>query len=423
MSSPRNHYEEARTHIPGGVNSPARDYSGVGLRPPFIRRGRRAVISDEEGKDYIDYVLSWGPLILGHADPVVIQSVVEAAQDGLSFGAPTVRETLLALEIKKYFPGMEKIRFVNSGTEAVMSAIRLARGYTGRKKIVKFIGCYHGHSDHLLVEAGSGGATLNQPNSKGVTEAAVADTLLAEYNRIDPVRELFREHPDDIAAVIVEPLAGNMGVVPPVHGFLEGLRRLCDQEEALLIFDEVMSGFRAAMSGAQGHYGVTPDMTILGKVIGGGMPVGAFGACREIMDELAPLGGVYQAGTLSGNPVAMAAGLATLRRLGESGVFETAEVRCRELAEGWRQNLDDLGLDYTIHQVGTMVSMFFRPGPVETFADAANADREGFTRFFHAMLNAGIYMAPSPFESAFTSTAHTPEQIARTIESHYQCLA
>jgi glutamate-1-semialdehyde 2,1-aminomutase len=418
MNKNRVLFERALGLLPGGVSSPVRSFSAVTETPPFIVRGEGSKLYDENGNEYIDYVLSWGPLILGHADPEVVEAVCARAKQGLSFGAPTEVELLLAEEIRNLIPSIEKIRFVNSGTEAVMSAIRVARGFTKRKKIVKFSGCYHGHADYLLVSAGSGGATFNSPDSLGVTESNMEDTLIARYNDFASVETLFKKFGEEIAALILEPVAGNMGVVLPVNGFLEGIRALCTKYGSLLIFDEVMTGFRAAFPSVQTLYGARPDLTILGKVIGGGMPVGAFGGKREVMDVLAPSGGVYQAGTLSGNPVAMVSGITTLRKLQKSNLFDCACGKARSLVDGIRSNLDSLGLEYRVNSMGTMFSIFFTEQEVSDFDSAKTSDLNRFARYFSSMLKCGVYCAPSQFEACFLSSAHTADDIEKTIDSN-----
>jgi glutamate-1-semialdehyde 2,1-aminomutase len=391
----------ARKVIPGGVNSPVRAFRAVGGEPPFISRGEGAYLWDADGNRYVDYVLSWGPLILGHAHPAVVNALIVAAARGTSFGAPTALETELAELVIEMVPSVEMIRFVNSGTEATMTALRLARAYTGRHKVLKFEGCYHGHADLLLVQAGSGVATLDLPDSPGVPPGATEDTLIAPFNDLAAVERLFERFPQEIAAVIVEPVAGNMGVVPPVDGFLAGLRALTAARGALLVFDEVMTGFRVALGGAQELYHIDPDLTTLGKVIGGGLPVGAYAGKREIMETVAPAGPMYQAGTLSGNPLAMTAGLVTLRELRKPGVFESAEA----------------GVPIYQTQVGTMFCTFFTEGPVIDYVSAKASDTAAFGRFFAALLDEGIYVAPSQFEAGFTSAAHTDEVITDTIEA------
>ncbi|WP_440997825.1 glutamate-1-semialdehyde 2,1-aminomutase [Arhodomonas sp. SL1] len=417
MSRSAELFAEARQHLVGGVNSAVRAFRSVGGDPPFMRRGEGAWIEDEDGRRYVDYVLSYGPLAVGHAHPEVVDAVQAAAARGLSFGAPTVAETELAKRVKALVPSIERIRLVNSGTEATMSALRLARGYTGREKILKFRGNYHGHVDPLLVEAGSGVLTLGIPGSPGVPEGVAAATLTVPYNDIEAAREVFARYGEDIAAVIVEPVAGNMNCIPPVPGFLDGLRGLCDDAGALLIFDEVMTGFRVAPGGAQAHYAVTPDLTCLGKVIGGGLPVGAVGGRGEVMAHLAPEGPVYQAGTLSGNPVAMAAGIATLDVLTRDGAWEAAADYARRLTEGLTERARAAGVPFATNRVGTMMGLFFTDaGAVQGFEDVAACDADAFRRFFHAMLDGGVYLAPSAFEAAFVSTAHDEVALAHTLD-------
>jgi glutamate-1-semialdehyde 2,1-aminomutase len=398
--------------FPGGVNSPVRAFRSVGGEPLFIRYGEGAYVVDVDGNRYIDHVLSWGPLVLGHAHPAVVRALTDAASRGTSFGAPTVAEIELADEIRSHVPGLERIRMVNSGTEAVMSAIRLARAFTKRAGIVKFAGCYHGHADLMLVQAGSGVATLSLPDSPGVPPQTVSHTHVARYNDADSVDSLFRAHPDDIAAVIVEPVAGNMGLVLPGDTFLQDLRRITSRHGALLIFDEVMTGFRVALGGAQAAYGVTPDLTTLGKVIGGGLPVGAFGGRQDIMDMIAPAGPVYQAGTLSGNPVAMHAGLATLRELARPGVQDSLERNAAALAEALRAAAGRHGVPLRAASVGSMFGFFFVESPVTDWDGASASDRDRFAAFFHGMLDRGVYLAPSPFEAGFVSTAHGETEVA-----------
>jgi glutamate-1-semialdehyde 2,1-aminomutase len=409
---------EAQRYIPGGVNSPVRAFKGVGGEPVFFKRGEGANLIDEDGRRYIDYVGSWGPMIVGHAHPEVIATVQEAAQNGLGFGAPTAIETAMARMICAHLPSIERVRMVSSGTEATMSAIRLARGFTGRDTIMKFEGCYHGHADSLLVKAGSGALTLGVPTSPGVPAALAQHTLTLSYNDLDQVREAFAQFSGQIAAVIVEPVAGNMNCVPPVPGFLEGLRQLCDEHGCLLIFDEVMTGFRVGLGGAQGLYGIRPDLTTLGKVIGGGLPVGAFGGRADIMDKMAPSGPIYQAGTLSGNPVAMAAGLATLNLVSKPGFFEQLTATTTRLVEGLRREAAAAGVPLATNQVGGMFGIFFTAEKTVTrFAQVMACDVERFKRFFHGMLEAGVYMAPSAFEAGFVSSAHGEDEIAATLES------
>jgi len=417
-------FEAAQKHIPGGVNSPVRAFKGVGGEPIFFKRGEGAYLWSESDKKYIDYVASWGPAIVGHAHPKVIRAVQEAAAKGLSFGAPTVAETEMADRLCELVPSMDLVRMVSSGTEATMSAIRLARGYTGRDKIVKFEGCYHGHADSLLVKAGSGALTLGVPTSPGVPAALAEHTITLTYNDIDQVKESFAKIGGQIACIIVEPVAGNMNCIPPVPGFLEGLREVCDQYGTVLIFDEVMTGFRVSLGGAQGHYGIRPDMTTLGKVVGGGMPVGAFGGKREIMEKLAPLGPVYQAGTLSGNPVAMAAGLANLDLISQAGFYAGIATKVEVLVTGIVAKAQARGIAMTENHVGGMFGLFFsEEDKVTGYSQvmASNADR--FKLFFHGMLEEGIYLAPSAFEAGFVSSAHTDADIDATIEAADRVLA
>lgn len=403
----------------GGVNSPVRAFSAVGGSPVVIERAKGSRITDIDGNEYVDYVGSYGPAILGHAPEAVVTAICKAVHRGASYGAPTELETRLAEAIVASVESIEKVRFVSSGTEAAMSAIRLARGATGRDKIVKFVGCYHGHADSLLVSAGSGALTLGVPSSPGVPSGATADTLLASYNDLASVREAFEQNAGQIAAVLVEPVAGNMGVVPPADGFLAGLRELCSAEGALLIFDEVMTGFRVAPGGAQALYGICPDLTVLGKIIGGGMPVGAFGGKAEIMANLAPEGPVYQAGTLSGNPAAMAAGLATLAELREEGFYERLEAQSAALAAGLAGAADAAGIGDKVcfTRVGSMMCCFFTPGPVGDYAAATACNAGAYKAYFHAMLEAGVYLAPSQYEAMFVSIAHSDEDIAHTCQA------
>ena len=416
-------FNAAKKVIPGGVNSPVRAYKAVGGTPVFIDHAHGAYIYDTDGKEYIDYVCSWGPMILGHAEPMVVAAVRAAAGQGLSFGAPTTMETKLAELICSTVASVEQVRMVNSGTEATMSAIRLARGFTGRDKIIKFEGCYHGHADGLLVKAGSGALTLGVPTSPGVPAAMAEHTLTLEFNNLEQVTTVFDEVGEQLAAVIVEPVAGNMNCVPPKSGFLGGLRKLCDQYNTVLIFDEVMTGFRVAAAGAQSLYSVTPDLTTLGKVVGGGLPVGAFGGRAEIMAHLAPQGAVYQAGTLSGNPLAMAAGIATLQQVLEVGFYERLGERLDRLIEGLRSVASDTDIPLTTNHVGTMFGLFFTEADtVSSFADVMACDTVRFGRFFHGMLEEGIYLAPSAFEAGFISSAHGDSEIDRTLESARQVL-
>lgn len=410
-------FQRAKRSLVGGVNSPVRAFGGVGGTPVFIERGQGPYLWDLDGNRYVDYVLSYGPLIVGHSHPEVVSSLRDSADAGTSYGAPTVAEIELAETIKGHFTGMDQIRFVNSGTEATMSALRLARAATGRSKIVKFRGCYHGHADLLLVQAGSGVTTLGLPDSPGVPRGTTADTLVAEFNHPGSVGELFNMFPDEIAAVIIEPVAGNMGVVPPQSGFLKQLRSLTQVHGTLLIFDEVMTGFRAHPSGAQVLYGVQPDLTVLGKVIGGGLPVGAYGGPKEIMGLLAPEGPVYQAGTLSGNPVAMRAGLTTLRLLAEGNAWEQAAAVAKRISEALLALGRAAGIPVSGHQVGTMMSLFFTPQAPSNYDSVRSADTDQYARFFHSMLDSGVYLAPSQFEAAFTSSAHDEEAIEVTLRA------
>ncbi|MGI9289571.1 MAG: glutamate-1-semialdehyde 2,1-aminomutase [Pseudomonadales bacterium] len=409
-------FAQAQNVIPGGVNSPVRAFKGVGGSPVFFQRGEGAYLYDADGKRYIDYVGSWGPMIAGHAHPAVLQAVAKQLSSGLSFGAPTAIETEMAELICKLMPSIELLRMVNSGTEATMSAIRLARGYTGRDKILKFEGCYHGHVDSLLVQAGSGALTFGEPTSPGITEAAAAQTLVARFNDLEHVESLCTQFGADIACIIVEPVAGNMNCVPPVPGFLQGLRKLCDRYDIVLIFDEVMTGFRVALGGAQALFDIKPDLTTLGKVIGGGLPVGAFGGRREIMQQLAPSGPVYQAGTLSGNPLAMAAGLATLNLVQQENFFIQLTERAQQLIAGLRRAADDANIPFCTNQVGGMFGLFFTDAAtVSSFEDAMACDVPRFQAFFHGMLEAGVYLAPSAYETGFISAAHNVTEIEATI--------
>ncbi len=411
-------FEEAKTHLVGGVNSAVRAYTGVGGTPPVIREGHGAWIRDEDGRDYVDYVLSYGPLAVGHAHPQVVSAIQDSVARGTSFGAPTELETRLAATLKDIVPSVEMVRLVNSGTEACMTAVRLARGYTGRDLILKFRGNYHGHVDSLLVQAGSGVATQGIPGSPGVPAGMAATTLSAPFNDLAAAQQVFADYGDRLAGVIVEPVAGNMSCVPPVTGFLEGLRELCDSHDAVLIFDEVMTGFRVSLGGAQAHYGVTPDLTCLGKVIGGGMPVGAVGGRKAVMDYLSPVGPVYQAGTLSGNPVAMTAGLTTLALLREPGAYDAAVSATQRLLAGLEERAAAAGIPLATNQAGTMMGLFFTDAAaVSGFDDVAASDTERFKRFFHGMLAEGVYLAPSPFEAGFVSTAHDEAAINHTLDA------
>jgi glutamate-1-semialdehyde 2,1-aminomutase len=411
MPSSESLFAAAQRVIPGGVNSPVRAFRGVGGSPFFVARAEGARITDEDGRDYVDFLGSWGPLILGHAPPAVVEALAETARKGTSYGAPTAQEVEMAERITRAVPSMEMVRLVSSGTEAAMSAIRLARGATGRDLIIKFDGCYHGHADSLLVKAGSGGATFGIPDSAGVPAALAALTLALPFNDLDAVSRAFDAHRGEVAAVLVEPVAGNMGVVPPRPGFLAGLRDLCTRHGALLVFDEVITGFRVAYGGAQAFYGVRPDLTCLGKIIGGGLPVGAYGGPRDLMSQVAPLGPVYQAGTLSGNPLAVAAGLATLRALEDPSVYERLDRLGARLARGIGEAAAAASIPVTVNRVGSMLTTFFTEGPVTDYASARRADTARYARFFHAMLDGGVFLAPSQFEAAFVSLAHSERDL------------
>ncbi|MEW6770972.1 MAG: glutamate-1-semialdehyde 2,1-aminomutase [Bacillota bacterium] len=414
-------FVEAQKYLPGGVNSPVRAFKAVGRDPVFIRRGEGPHLFDLDGNRYIDYVCSWGPLILGHAHPAVVEAIQNAAVRGTSYGAPTELEVELAKRIVAALPAVEMVRLVNSGTEATMSAVRLARAYTKRSKILKFEGCYHGHGDAFLIKAGSGALTLGIPTSPGVPATVAADTITAPYNDLETVREIFKLEGEHLAAVVLEPVAGNMGVVPPAAGFLEGLRALCTEYGALLIFDEVITGFRVGYNGAQELYGVYPDLTCLGKIIGGGLPVGAYGGKREIMELVAPQGPVYQAGTLSGNPLAMAAGIATLDFLKKPGTYERLEELAARLAAGLERAAAEAGVPVTINRVGSMLTVFFTPGPVRDYATATAADAAKFAAFFREMLKAGVYLPPSQFEALFVSLVHPVTDIDETVGAAARC--
>ena len=424
MSRSEELYTQAQISIPGGVNSPVRAFNGVGGSPIFFESAEGAYMIDADGKRYIDYVGSWGPMILGHNHPAVLEATLQAAKRGLSFGTPTEVEITMAETIRKIVPSIEKVRMVNSGTEATMTAIRLARGYTGRDKILKFEGNYHGHADSLLVKAGSGALTLGVPNSPGIPEDFAKHTLTATYNDIESVKQIFAEMGAEIACIIVEPVAGNMNCIPPVDGFLEGLRSICDDHGSVLIFDEVMTGFRVAPGGAQDRYKIKPDLTTLGKVIGGGMPVGAFGGKKEVMDYIAPVGPVYQAGTLSGNPVAMAAGLAALQQLSTPGLYDQLYQRVDTLLDGLQERADRAGVPMTTNRAGSMFGFFFTEEPeVTTYAQATQCNMEHFKTFYHAMLEQGVYLAPSAFEGGFMSAAHSEEDIQNTLNAAEKAFA
>ncbi|KAE9542073.1 glutamate-1-semialdehyde 2,1-aminomutase [Ursidibacter maritimus] len=424
MTSSLSLFEKAQKVIPGGVNSPVRAFKGVGGTPVFIEKAQGAYITDSEGKRYIDYVGSWGPMVLGHNHPAIINAVLEAVPNGLSFGAPTAIEIELAELVCKLVPSIEMVRMVSSGTEATMSAIRLARGYTKRDKIIKFEGCYHGHSDSLLVKAGSGALTLGQPSSPGVPEDFAKHTITCEYNNLNSVKQAFEQYPNEIACLIIEPVAGNMNCIPPKDGFLQGLRELCTEYGTVFIIDEVMTGFRVALGGAQAHYGVTPDLTTLGKIIGGGMPVGAFGGKKEIMEYIAPTGPVYQAGTLSGNPIAMSAGLACLTELSKAGNEAKLAEKTKTLAESFKTLADKHNIPLTVQYVGGMFGLFFtEQQTIESYQDVMKCDVNAFNTFFHKMLEKGVYLAPSAFEAGFMSLAHSDEDIAYTLAMADQAFA
>ncbi len=415
-------FELSRNLIPGGVNSPVRAFRSVGGTPRFFSKGEGSRVWDADGRIYLDYVGSWGPLILGHADADVVRAVCDTAALGLSFGAPTELELHMARRLVELMPSLEKVRLVSSGTEATMSAIRLARGFTGRTTLVKFEGCYHGHADSLLVKAGSGLLTFGQPSSAGVPADCSGHTLVLDYNDIDQIERLFAEKGDEIACVIVEPVAGNMNLIKPRPGFLEALRALCTRHGAVLIFDEVMTGFRVGLGGVQGLYGIRPDLTTLGKVIGGGLPVGAFGGRADIMEQLAPLGPVYQAGTLSGNPVAVAAGLKTLEKIAMSGFFDALTARTRRLVDGFNAAARDAGVLACADSVGGMFGIYFRAMPPGSYAEVMASDKDAFNRFYHLMLLEGVYLAPSAFEAGFVSAAHSDADIDATVSAAARCL-
>jgi len=416
MSKSEQLFQQAQNTIPGGVNSPVRAFKSVGGTPVFIDSANGAYLYDVDGKKYIDYIGSWGPMLLGHNHPAIREAVVKAAEKGLSFGAPCPAEITMAETICELVPSMEMVRMVSSGTEATMSAIRLARGFTGRNSILKFEGCYHGHADSLLVKAGSGALTLGVPNSPGVPADFAKYTLTAEFNNLEQVKQIFAEQGADLACIIVEPVAGNMNCIPPAPGFLEGLRALCDEYGAVLIFDEVMTGFRVALGGAQAYYNIKPDLTTLGKIIGGGMPVGAFGGRRDIMQHIAPLGGVYQAGTLSGNPIAMAAGLAALTEIRKPGVYDVLTAKTTQLIEGLAAVAKEVGIPLATTQVGGMFGVFFsKEAQITNYQQATQCDIAAFKRFFHLMLEQGVYLAPSAYEAGFLSIAHSDDDLEYTI--------
>jgi len=424
MSRSHDLFTAAQRHIPGGVNSPVRAFRGVGGDPVFFESALGPYVFDADGKRYVDYVGSWGPMILGHAHPEVLAAVQQRLHKGLSFGAPTELETTMADRVCALVPSMDLVRMVSSGTEATMSALRLARGFTGRDKIVKFEGCYHGHADSLLVKAGSGALTFGEPSSPGVPKALAELTITLTYNDLAQVEETFAAIGEEIACIIVEPVAGNMNCIPPVPGFLEGLRAVCDHYGALLILDEVMTGFRVALGGAQAHYGIRPDLTALGKVIGGGLPVGAFGGRREVMERLSPLGPVYQAGTLSGNPIAMAAGLKTLELISAPGFYERISARTVELTDGLVERAQAAGVPLAVNRVGGMFGLFFTDAPqVTSYAQATACNQDQFRAFFHAMLEHGVYLAPSAFEAGFVSITHEEAQIKATLDAAQRAFA
>ena len=416
MQKSKSLFARAKQHIPGGVNSPVRAFKAVGGTPPFISKADGPYIFDVDGKRYIDYVQSWGPMVLGHNNPVIRQAVIDAAANGLSFGAPTEAEVIMAEKVSQLVPTMQVLRMVNSGTEATMSAIRLARGFTNRDKILKFEGCYHGHADALLVKAGSGALTFGVPSSPGIPADYAKHTLTVEYNNLDSVVNAFKQHPEDIACIIVEPVAGNMNCIPPVDGFLQGLREICNQYGALLVFDEVMTGFRVARGGAQEKYDIKPDLTCLGKVIGGGMPVGAFGGKAEIMRHISPDGPVYQAGTLSGNPVAMAAGLASLGEIEKEGLYEQLTQTTQTLAEGIKKLANKHGIPMSVNYAGSMFGLFFTDVErVTNYQQAISCNTEQFNHFYHGMLENGVYLAPASYEAGFVSAAHSDEIVQQTL--------
>lgn len=423
-SKSRSLFNEAQNYIPGGVNSPVRAFKAVGGDPIFIKEATGSKLTDVDGNQYVDLINSWGPMILGHANPLVEEAIIGSVRNSTSFGAPTEIEVIVAKLITDMVPSIEKVRMVNSGTEATMSAIRLARGYTGKSKIIKFDGCYHGHGDSFLIAAGSGAITMGTPDSPGVTPGTAQDTLIGDFNDLDSVETLIRNNPGEIAALIVEPVAGNMGCVPPATGFLEGLRYLCDQNEIILIFDEVMTGFRLSLGGAQMIYGVMPDLTTLGKIIGGGMPVGAYGGKKEIMDHVSPSGPVYQAGTLSGNPVAMIAGYTVLSYLKDNpDIYDDLEKTTTAITQGIQKNINKLGLNYTLNKVGSMFTLFFNQETVTDFKKAKKSDMEAFGKYFNIMLEKGIYLAPSQYEALFVSHSISDSDVEMIVDANYAALS
>ena len=423
LSESKQAFKNSCRHIPGGVNSPVRAFKSVGGNPLFIQRGEGSKMIDVDGNEYIDYIGSWGPHLFGHNPPFIKTALLKAIESGTSFGAPTEIEIQMAKMITELIPSMEMVRMVNSGTEATMSAVRAARGYTGREKFVKFVGIYHGHADYFLIKAGSGALTLGVPTSPGVTKGNAADTLLADYNDIESIKKLVTEHKGEIAAVIIEPIAGNMGVIRVKDDYIKELRAICDEEGIVLIFDEVMTGFRVARGGAEQVLGITPDLVTYGKIIGGGLPVGAFGGKKEIMEQIAPSGPVYQAGTLSGNPLAMAAGLAALTEIkNNTSLYDTLEAKADYLDKGMRENLINLGKNYWMTRIGSMSCMFFTEEEVVDFNGAVKSDTELYGKYFHEMLKNGVYLAPAQFEAMFISTAHSTEDLDKTIEAHYNSL-
>ncbi|MBU1099427.1 MAG: glutamate-1-semialdehyde 2,1-aminomutase [Bacteroidetes bacterium] len=416
-------FAEAQKYIPGGVNSPVRAFKSVGGTPLFIKEGKGSKFVDVNDNSYIDYIGSWGPHLFGHNPPFITEALEESFRKGVSFGAPTAIEIEMAKIMVDLIPSIELIRMVNSGTEATMSAVRAARGYTGREKIIKFEGCYHGHADFFLIKAGSGALTFGEPTSPGVTKGSAADTLIADFNDLESVQKLADANKGEIAAIIIEPIAGNMGVISSSDVFIKGLRKLCDDEGIVLIFDEVMTGFRVARGGAQEVLGVTPDMTTFGKIIGGGLPVGAYGGKREIMNKISPVGPVYQAGTLSGNPLAMAAGYAALKQIQDNpGIYDSLEEKALYLEKGFKSNLEKLGKNFAMNRIGSMSCMFFTEGEVKNYKDAVSSDTALYGKYFHEMLNHGVYLAPAQFEAMFISTVHSTEDLDKTIKAHYESL-